>query len=60
MLGALVSRSRGVAEAEHAVVLLQSVPQATGTVTVGGDKGSDTAPFVNGARAIGTVPHVAP
>ena len=59
VLGALVSRPHGVAEAEEALVLLQSVPKAAGTVTVGADKGYDTTLFVDGARALGVPPHVA-
>lgn len=59
VLGALVSRPHGVAEAEDALVLLQSVPKTAGTVTVGADKGYDTTLFVDGARALGVTPHVA-
>lgn len=59
VLGAIVSRPHGVAEVEDALVLLQSVPRADRGVTVGADKGYDTALFVDGARAVGATPHVA-
>ena len=59
VLGAIVSRPHGLAEAEDALVLLQSVPTASGVVTVGADQGYDTALFVEGARALGVTPHVA-
>lgn len=48
----------GTAEWDAALKLLRS-REASRRVTVAGDKGYDTAPFVAGLRAAGVTPHVA-
>src|SRR5205085_2003466 len=51
-----VTAATGTAEREAALWLLT---EASGAVTVGGDKGFDVASFVAGVRALGITPHVA-
>jgi transposase len=51
-----VTAATGTAEREAALLLLT---EATGAVTVGGDKGFDVPHFVAGVRALGVTPHVA-
>ena len=51
-----VTAATGTAEREAALLLLT---EATGAVTVGGDKGFDVPRFVAGVRALGVTPHVA-
>ena len=48
----------GTAERDAAMAMLQQVP-GTGRVTVGGDKGFDTAEFVRECRNMCVTPHVA-
>jgi hypothetical protein len=53
-----VWEATGTAECLAAMAMLQQVP-GTGRVTVGGDKGFDTAEFVRECRNMCVTPHVA-
>jgi transposase len=53
-----VWEATGIAERYAALEMLQEVP-GTGQVTVGGDKGFDTADFVRECRNLRMTPHVA-
>ena len=53
-----VWEATGIAERYGALEMLQEVP-GIGRVTVGGDKGFDTADFVRECRNMGMTPHVA-
>src|SRR5260221_6537429 len=53
-----VWEATGTAERYAALEMLQEIP-GSGRVTVGGDKGFDTADFVRECRNIGVTPHVA-
>jgi transposase len=53
-----VWEATGIAERYAALEMLQEVP-GIGRVTVGGDKGFDTADFVRECRNLGMTPHVA-
>src|SRR5712672_1123333 len=53
-----VWEATGTAERYAALEMLQELP-GSGRVTVGGDKGFDTADFVRECRNIGVTPHVA-
>jgi transposase len=53
-----VWEATGTAERDAAMAMLQEVP-GTDRVTVGGDKGFDTAEFVRECRNLGVTPHVA-
>jgi len=53
-----VWEATGIAERYAALEMLQDVP-GIGRVTVGGDKGFDTADFVHECRNLGMTPHVA-
>jgi transposase len=50
--------AKGTAERDAALVMLEKVP-GTGRVTVGTDKGYDTADFVSECRNLQVTPHVA-
>jgi transposase len=58
IVSSLVWEATGTAERDAAMAMLQQVP-GTGRVTVGGDKGFDTAEFVRECRNMGVTPHVA-
>jgi transposase len=58
IVSSLVWEATGTAERDAAMVMLQQVP-GIGQVTVGGDKGFDTAEFVRECRNMGVTPHVA-
>src|SRR6202163_2993197 len=58
IVSSLVWEARGTAERDAAMVMLQQVP-GIGQVTVGGDKGFDTAEFVRECRNMRVTPHVA-
>ena len=58
IVSSLVWEATGTAERDAAMAMLQEVP-GTGRVTVGGDKGFDTAEFVRECRNLGVTPHVA-
>jgi transposase len=53
-----VWEATGIAERDGALEMLQEIP-GIGRVTVGGDKGFDTADFVRECRNLGMTPHVA-
>src|SRR5216684_6929315 len=53
-----VFQANGTAERDAALVMLEQIP-GTKPVTVGGDKGYDTADFVAECRHLGVTPHVA-
>jgi hypothetical protein len=53
-----VWEATGTAERYAALEMLQDIP-GNGRVTVGGDKGFDTADFVRECRNISVTPHVA-
>ena len=54
-----VTAASGYAEREAALAMLDRLPQRAGLRTVAGDKGYDTADFVQGCRERGVTPHVA-
>jgi transposase len=58
IVSSLVWEATGTAERDAAMAMLQDVP-GTGQVTVGGDKGFDTAEFVRECRNMRVTPHVA-
>src|SRR5487761_887268 len=58
IVSSLVWEATGAAERDAAMVLLGQLAD-TGRVTVGGDKGFDTADFVRECRRMGVIPHVA-
>src|SRR5579863_5637844 len=58
IVSSLVWEATGTAERDAAMAMLQDVP-GTGRVTVGGDKGFDTAEFVRECRNLRVTPHVA-
>ena len=58
IVSSLVWEATGTAERDAAMVMLGHLPD-TGRVTVGGDKGFDTADFVRECRNMGVTPHVA-
>ena len=58
IVSSTVWEATGTAERDGAMALLQQVP-GTGRVTVGGDKGFDTAEFVRECRNMRVTPHVA-
>jgi transposase len=57
IVSSLVWEATGTAERDAAMAMLQQIP-GTGRVTVGGDKGFDTAEFVRECRNMGVTPHV--
>ena len=58
IVSSTVWEATGTAERLAALAMLQQVP-GTGRVTVGGDKGFDTADFVRECRNLRVTPHVA-
>jgi transposase len=58
IVSSTVWEATGTAERDAAMAMLQQVP-GTGRVTVGGDKGFDTADFVRECRNMCVTPHVA-
>jgi transposase len=58
IVSSMVWEATGTAERYAAMAMLQRVP-GTGRVTVGGDKGFDTADFVRECRNMCITPHVA-
>jgi transposase len=58
IVSSLVWEATGTAERDAAMAMLQEVP-GNGRVTVGGDKGFDTAEFVRECRNMRVTPHVA-
>jgi transposase len=58
IVSSTVWEATGTAERDAAMAMLQEVP-GTGRVTVGGDKGFDTAEFVRECRNMAVTPHVA-
>jgi IS5 family transposase len=58
IVSSMVWEATGTAERYAAMAMLQQIP-GTGRVTVGGDKGLDTAEFVRECRNMGVTPHVA-
>ena len=58
IVDAEVFQANGTAERHAALVMLEQIP-GTKAVTVGGDKGYDTADFVAECRHLGVTPHVA-
>lgn len=58
IVSSLVWEATGTAERDAAMAMLQQVP-GSGQVTVGGDKGFDTAEFVRECRNMRVTPHVA-
>ena len=58
IISSTVWEATGTAERDAAMALLQDVP-GTGRLTVGGDKGFDTAEFVRECRNMRVTPHVA-
>src|SRR5208283_1182555 len=58
IMSSMVWEATGTAERDAAMAMLQEVP-GTGRVTVGGDKGFDTAEFVRECRNMRVTPHVA-
>jgi transposase len=58
IVNAELLEANGRAERDAALLMLEQVP-GTGRLTVGGDKGFDTAEFVAECRHLGVTPHVA-
>ena len=58
IVSSLVWEATGTAERDATMAMLQEVP-GIGRVTVGGDKGFDTAEFVRECRNMAVTPHVA-
>jgi transposase len=58
IVSGLVWEATGTAERLAALAMLEQIP-GTGQLTVGGDKGFDTAEFVRECRNISVTPHVA-
>ena len=58
IVSSLAREATGSAERDAAMVVLGQLPD-TGRVTVGRDKGFDTADFVRECRNMGVIPHVA-
>ena len=58
IVSSTVWEATGTAERLSALAMLEQIP-GTGRVTVGGDKGFDTAEFVRECRNISVTPHVA-
>jgi hypothetical protein len=58
IVSSTVWEATGTAERCSALAMLEQIP-GTGRVTVGGDKGFDTAEFVRECRNISVTPHVA-
>jgi transposase len=58
IVSSLVWEATGTAERDAAMAMLQDVPRSE-RVTVGGDKGFDTAEFVRECRNMRVTPHVA-
>lgn len=58
IVSSMVWEATGTAERDAAMAMLEQVP-GTGRVTVGGDKGFDTADFVRECRNLRVTPHVA-
>jgi len=58
IVSSLVWEATGTAERDAAMAMLQDVPGSE-PVTVGGDKGFDTAEFVRECRSMRVTPHVA-
>jgi transposase len=58
VMGAELTRASGFAEREAAVTLIEAVP-GRHRITIGADRGYDTAGFVAGLRQLNATPHVA-
>jgi hypothetical protein len=58
IMSSLVWEATGTAERDAAMAMLRQVP-GTGRMTVGVDKGFDTAEFVREYRSMHVTPHVA-
>jgi len=58
IVNAMVWEANGRAERDTALVMLEQVP-GTQRLTVGGDKGFDTADFISECRHMQVTPHVA-
>lgn len=58
VVNAELFEANGRAERDAALVMLEQIP-GDGRITVGGDKGFDTAEFVNECRHMNVTPHVA-
>ena len=58
IVNAELLEANGRAERDAALVMLEQIP-GDGRITVGGDKGFDTAEFVNECRHMNVTPHVA-
>lgn len=54
-----VTTATGTGEREAAKAMVQQLPRTTRRITLGGDKGYDTAPFVKELRRLKVTPHVA-
>ncbi len=58
IVGVTTTHASGTAERDAAVAMLSALP-GNGRITVGADKGYDTADFVERVRALNVTPHVA-
>ena len=59
IVNAELLQANGRAERDAALLMLEQIP-GDGRITVGGDKGFDTAEFVHECRHMNATPHVAP
>jgi len=55
----MVTSASGSGEREAAKAMVQKLPRTTRRITLGGDKGYDTEPFVTEIRKLNVTPHVA-
>lgn len=58
IVGVTTTRATGTAEREAAITMLENLPDGA-RLTVGADKGYDTADFIARVRALNITPHVA-
>ena len=54
-----VTTASGTGEREAAKIMVKKLPRTTRRITLGGDKGYDTATFVEELRSLNITPHVA-
>jgi IS5 family transposase len=59
LVGVQVTLAHGRAEREAALELIQPLAESGSRITLGGDRGYDTAAFVESLREMGVTPHVA-
>lgn len=58
VVNACLTEANGFAERDAALEMVSELPDTTGRVTLGADRGYDETVFVDGLRASGVTPHV--